>query len=73
MPPGVHMAVSELVCGILADAGGELPRAEVARRLAPRIGVHRTRLALGLAIIGGRVVLDHDDVMRLASEDPRGD
>lgn len=58
---------SERVVAVLEAAGGSLPRAEVGRRLAVRVGLKATREALALAVIGGYVTLDEYDVMRVSA------
>jgi hypothetical protein len=61
--------LSGRVVEIVQALGGRAERAEVARPLAPILGVRDARSALGLALIGGQVRLDDDDVLHLAEGD----
>lgn len=58
--------LSDRVVSVLRDLNGTAERAEVMRRIAPALGHQKTRLAVGLALVAGRVTLDHLDVLHLA-------
>jgi hypothetical protein len=59
---------SDRVVSVVRALGGRAERGDVMRRLAPALGIRDTRSGVTLALMGGRVRLDEDNVLHVVDD-----